>query len=202
MMNYHFQGSVYSLPVSDNTVDCIFGVMIAQFLDLPLFFKEVDRVLKPGGVLIFHGKSPCRITETEGAVTTSEVNHRIVHIKSKLFEGLWHDRTFFNPLKYTNIPDLYPDSNCTEWIADPFSNLPATQNNDSDQKQSSSYINLGVYVDYMLTFSAAGKYCVREGMTFDQLKVKLLDMLSEGVEAIRLRCEYDVFIWYSMKPNC
>ena len=181
----------------DNSVDCIIGVMIAQFIDLTLFYKEVDRVLKHGGVIIFHGKSPFRITETGSETTALALNQRIVNVKNELFAGLWHDRTYFNPHKYTNLPDLYPNCCRKEWlISDPFGTVP-----DNIASKNKGYYDLVKYVDYMLTFSASGKYCLKEGVTFEELKEKLLEMLRGGANRIRFKCEYDAFVWHSAKPN-
>ena len=57
----YYQGSVYEIPVEDNSVDCVFGQMIIQFLDIPKFYKEVLRVLKPDGALVLYAKGQWKI---------------------------------------------------------------------------------------------------------------------------------------------
>ena len=184
------QGSLYELPVPNQTVDCIVGVMIAQFIDIPLFFEEAKRVLKPGGVLLFHGKDSPRVaeiqreteckSESETNTTAKELNQRFVDTKTKLFSGLFHDRAHFNPLRYRNIPPLHPglEASRKEWSSSCWSTVPEL-------------------ADYMLTYSAAGKYCVKHGITTHQLREKLIGMLSCGEEVGRFRLQADRFTWCS-----
>lgn len=46
-------GSAYQIPVSDDSVDVVFGMAILHHLDLEQAAREVWRVLKPGGRAIF-----------------------------------------------------------------------------------------------------------------------------------------------------
>jgi ubiquinone/menaquinone biosynthesis C-methylase UbiE len=47
-------GSVYELPLADNSVDAVFGhTILMQFRDVGPVLEEVVRVLKPGGVVGF-----------------------------------------------------------------------------------------------------------------------------------------------------
>ena len=79
-------------------------------------------------------------------------------------------------------------------------------------------------VNYMLAWSAAGKYCQREHISFSQLREKLSHVLYGHVQAddhvtkteniasdrdiigfesamkSELVCVYDSFVWYSIKP--
>ena len=186
------QGSIYELPVPNRSVDCILGVMIAQFIDLPQLFEEAKRVLKPGGALVFHGKCDFKVveiereteykSESETATTVSELNQRIFHIRTELFSGLFHDRTTFNPHKYTNIPPLYPNQEAArkEWKTSYWSTIPQL-------------------ADYILTWSAAGKYCVKHSVSSGELRGKLVEMLG-AVGVVRVRCEADKFTWCSV--NC
>lgn len=45
------QGSCEKLPAEDCSVDVVTVVQAVHYFDLPAFFEEVDRVLKPGGIL-------------------------------------------------------------------------------------------------------------------------------------------------------
>ena len=60
--------------------------------------------------------SEVHIYKAGDGVSPCELNQRIDWIKKTLFGGLWHDRTSFNPLKYTNLPDLYNTSRREEWV--------------------------------------------------------------------------------------
>lgn len=47
----YLQGTCDQLPATEGSVSCITAAQSAHLFDLPVFYKEVDRVLKPGGVL-------------------------------------------------------------------------------------------------------------------------------------------------------
>ena len=44
-------GSCYEIPAADVSVDVITVIQAVHYFDIPKFLKEVDRALKPGGVL-------------------------------------------------------------------------------------------------------------------------------------------------------
>ena len=46
-------GSAHDLPLPDESVDVVFGIAILHHLDLGLSAREVNRVLKKGGIAIF-----------------------------------------------------------------------------------------------------------------------------------------------------
>ena len=178
---------MYELPLADSSIDCIIGVMIAQFIDLPKLFEEAKRVLKPGGVLLFHGKGSPKVvqiereteTKSETETTISDLNERIAYIKTGLFAGLFHDRTYFNPHKYSNIPPLHADQEIArvEWTSPRWTTLPDL-------------------ADYMLTWSAAGKYCAKHGISSSELRRKMIEVLEGGDKGVcRVRCEADRFTW-------
>ena len=52
LFNAFSLGSDTSIPVKDSTVDFIQVFQAAHWFNLPLFYSEVNRVLKPGGVLL------------------------------------------------------------------------------------------------------------------------------------------------------
>ncbi|XP_074655249.1 putative methyltransferase DDB_G0268948 [Tubulanus polymorphus] len=45
----------YSLPVKDSSTDLVTSAMAAHWFDLPKFYEEVRRILKPGGVVAIWG---------------------------------------------------------------------------------------------------------------------------------------------------
>lgn len=48
-------GNISALPFQDNSFDLITANMVVEHLDNPMLqFQEVSRVLKPGGVFVFH----------------------------------------------------------------------------------------------------------------------------------------------------
>lgn len=51
-------GSAHDLPLSNDSIDIVFGIAILHHLDLELVSREVHRVLRPGGRAIF--KEPVR----------------------------------------------------------------------------------------------------------------------------------------------
>jgi SAM-dependent methyltransferase len=49
-----------ALPFSDNSIDLIAAAGSLNYVDLPLFFAEAERVLEPGGILLVYDFSPGR----------------------------------------------------------------------------------------------------------------------------------------------
>lgn len=55
-----------AIPVSDDTYDLIVGLNIVYFLDPPApYFKEIKRVLKPGGNLLLGYRPRCTVEHLE-----------------------------------------------------------------------------------------------------------------------------------------
>jgi SAM-dependent methyltransferase len=54
-LNHRVRGTITRLPFADNSFDLVTANMVVEHLDQPEEqFREVGRVLKPGGVFIFH----------------------------------------------------------------------------------------------------------------------------------------------------
>ena len=47
-------GSAYNTGYKDSSFDVIFGFYVLHHLEIPKFRKEMDRVLKPGGIIFFY----------------------------------------------------------------------------------------------------------------------------------------------------
>jgi len=155
----YYQGSVYEIPVEDNSVDCVFGQMIIQFLDIPKFYKEVLRVLKPDGALVLYAKGQWKI------INDNDVQEWFQKLKTELYNGLWHDKTYFGACQYTNVPDLYPDD-----CAAVKSRIELVHNKS---------LSIEDVINFSLTWSAAGKYRKREDISIEELKVILRTRLGE-----------------------
>ena len=48
------QGDIHDLPIWDKSVSLVYSNSIDHVLDLPQFAREVERVLQPGGLAMFH----------------------------------------------------------------------------------------------------------------------------------------------------
>jgi len=79
-------GSAESLPAANNSVDLITSGQAAHYFDLPNFFAEVRRVLKPSGCMALLGYSLSKINPVE--VDTTNLPENIDEISVNLFHDL------------------------------------------------------------------------------------------------------------------
>ena len=177
----YYSGSVYNMPVDDGSVDCVFGQMIIQFLDIQQFYGEVIRVLKPGGALILYAKGQWKI------INDNAVDEWFQTLKTDLYAGLWHDRTYFGACKYSNVPDLHPDD------CDASKSRVELMHNKT--------LSLDDVINYSLTWSAAGKYCKREGISCKELKVLLRKRLGEVEKDKLYEVQYPGWVMCYKKKN-
>ncbi|BFZ53332.1 hypothetical protein PYCC9005_000355 [Savitreella phatthalungensis] len=69
------------LPVNDASVDCITVGQAVHWFDLPAWFAEMERVVKPGGTLSFWSYNELEFTDSQEA---SDVWNRTSHDSDKL----------------------------------------------------------------------------------------------------------------------
>ncbi|MEI6895495.1 MAG: malonyl-ACP O-methyltransferase BioC [Colwellia sp.] len=110
------QADAHNIPLKDSSIDCIYSNLVIQWFDpLDEAIKEMLRVLKPGGLLIFSTlvdgtlyelKSSWRQVDEEQHVinfkTVTELNTLFDNEKSKLIEQKCQDIT----LEYENVIHL------------------------------------------------------------------------------------------------
>jgi malonyl-CoA O-methyltransferase len=60
-------GDAESIPLADNSVDLVFANLSLQWCDPQSSFREIQRVLKPGGLLMFTSLGPDTLTELRQA---------------------------------------------------------------------------------------------------------------------------------------
>ena len=60
-------GDAESLPLADNSVDLVFANLALQWCDPKQSFKEIQRVLRPNGLLMFTSLGPDTLTELRQA---------------------------------------------------------------------------------------------------------------------------------------
>lgn len=61
--NIHYEvADATHAPLHDHTADAVTVAAAAHWFDLDLFYKEVKRVLKPGGLLALWAYNVCQIT--------------------------------------------------------------------------------------------------------------------------------------------
>ena len=105
-------GSAENIPASDRSVDLITSGVAAHYFDLPQFFAEAKRVLKPSGCIALFMYTTTRINLI--GVDISELPENIDEISSKVFYdllklGLPEDRAVRNSIleamvhRYENI---------------------------------------------------------------------------------------------------
>ncbi|KAK7071204.1 hypothetical protein SK128_003824 [Halocaridina rubra] len=97
------EGVAESLPVSDGSVDLVTSSMAVHWFNIPKFYAEVDRVLKPGGVLACYSYHVCAPL------------YKGKNLYSEFYE-FWENLNRYWPKKYdplkteyTTIPSCYPE---------------------------------------------------------------------------------------------
>ncbi|RPI81702.1 MAG: class I SAM-dependent methyltransferase [Chloroflexi bacterium] len=123
-----------SLP--DASCDLVTVAVAVHWFDLPLFYQEVWRVLKPGGVLAVWGYSELQITP--------EIDKIILEYQYEVLDGYWPDGIHYLFEKYRTLPF-------------PFQELPHPEFN------MTTHWNLDELTGFLASWSAAQKYMEAKG---------------------------------------
>lgn len=86
--------------LEDSSVDLITVATAAHFFDLPVFYAEVDRILKPRGVLAIWSYAGCKVNE--------EVDPVLDEFAFEFLHDHWPEQTRYNwKDKYKTLPFPY-----------------------------------------------------------------------------------------------
>lgn len=100
-------GPAESLPFQDTCIDLVTCCQTIHWLDIPKFYLEVDRVLKPGGILAVYGY---HFTGPSPNVPSYKA---IEQLKKELYETtqpFWDSKRVLVDQGYTTIPQIpYPN---------------------------------------------------------------------------------------------
>ncbi len=76
-------GDVHQFPLADNSVDIIFSNLVIQWCDpLSLTFAEINRVLKPGGKVVFATLLDGTLTELKESWATVDDDTHVIDFKT------------------------------------------------------------------------------------------------------------------------
>ncbi|KJE89493.1 hypothetical protein CAOG_00954 [Capsaspora owczarzaki ATCC 30864] len=95
-------GSADAIPAQTNTADVVTVAQAMHWFDLPKFYAEVDRVLKPGGTLAVIGYGNCKLAN-------QEANKVIQQFYSGTLKPYWSDRRFWLDNEYADVKLPYED---------------------------------------------------------------------------------------------
>ena len=102
-------GPAEKIPVSDSVVDLLVCSLSLHFFDLPAFYAEVERVLKPGGCLAAYGFAEIRALHQDGHTVRLKPAVRKVSCNKKNGEKINYIQ--LPPLNRTTI-----DKTITLWV--------------------------------------------------------------------------------------
>lgn len=134
-IHYEVAGAEHA-PLVDHAADAVTVAAAAHWLDLDLFYKEVRRVLKPGGLLALWAYTVCQITP--------EVQNIISHLYSDVIGAYW-------PVERHHVDVNYSD------LAFPFVEIAAPQ---FDMRTDYTLEQL---LGYLRTWSAVQRYITANG---------------------------------------
>ena len=172
-IDYRF-GTAEKLPIDDESVDFISVAQAAHWFDMPAFYKEAKRVLKPNGTLAIWGYRNAYVTnfdaETNEYLSSLLENH--VHVTLGIFWDRGREK----------LDRMYADDefkmdgifDCTQRVLSP---LPESQSAPSTPFMHRSW-NADRIGDYLKTWSAYKHFLERSQSSEDPV-----DTLVARIEA-------------------
>lgn len=100
--------------LKNSSVACITAAQAAHWFDLPLFYKECQRVLQPGGILALWTYS---LLEFEDQILEKQVNQVLYE---DILGTYWDPRREYVDKKYASLPKLEASGFTTERIEGQF----------------------------------------------------------------------------------
>ncbi len=81
IITHKLRGDISSLPFKGNSFDLISSNMVVEHLSNPkIQFKEINRILKPNGIFIFHTPNALSYITILGKVVTGKLKRKIIFI--------------------------------------------------------------------------------------------------------------------------
>ncbi|XP_064096369.1 putative methyltransferase DDB_G0268948 [Macrobrachium nipponense] len=177
----HREGSAYSIPVDNNSVDLVSVCAAVHWFDMKPFYAEVDRVLQPGGILAcysYHGCSPVY----QGQSFRKEFIEIWDRLNEYWSEGHNHLRT-----DYSELPQLYSE----DFLLRGFS---------VEQD-----VSLDAVIGYISSWSALSKKREKEGdeaadRFVQDSRNRLLSAMGTQESNPPMKRRYDYFLRFWRKP--
>ena len=171
------QGQAHQLPFGDQTLSCVTVAQAAHWFDLPAFYGQVQRVLRPGGVLaIWCYGLPQFIKDNDNNTTPSHATTLSQLILQDLYEDTlgpyWDERRRL-------VENLYEGVETIDAYYDNFETQRLGRSKDDGDNNNS---NLDIHrewtpeqlMGYLRSWSAYAKYCqdhqVTEGSPQDPVR--------------------------------
>lgn len=175
---FHKQGTAESIPVEDGSVDLVSACAAVHWFDFKSFYAEVDRILKPGGVLACYSYICCSPLYSNKNLRT-EFLEMWESLNQYLTLGHEHLRT-----EYANLPPCYPDGTYLRGFS---------LEHDA---------NLETFLGYISTWSsfakmrdAEGEDAAKEFMRNCKERLILLMGTEEANPPMRRRYDYFLRLW-------
>jgi len=159
--------------IESGTVDLVTVATAAHWFDLPKFYVQVNRVLKPNGVLAVWSYGGCRVTP--------ELDKVLNYFNFKFLDGYWPPETWMNWTdKYRSLPFPYPLIDTPQFVA-------------------VRDYNLDDLLNYIFSWSGMQQYIKREGKNpIDLISADL--KAAWGNPSERRKVYWDIFLKCGKKP--
>jgi ubiquinone/menaquinone biosynthesis C-methylase UbiE len=97
------RAEISHLPLRDGCVDVVTANMVVEHLDAPdVQFREISRVLKPGGVFLFHTPNVLGYTTMLGRIVPEAVKAKVI----RFFEGREEEDVFRTHYKANSVGSI------------------------------------------------------------------------------------------------
>jgi ubiquinone/menaquinone biosynthesis C-methylase UbiE len=159
--------------IESNTVDLVTVATAVHWFNIPKFYEQVDRVLKPKGVLAVWSYGGCSVSP--------ELDKVLDYFNFEFLDGYWPPETWMNwKDKYRSLPFPYSLMETPKFIA-------------------SREYNFDDLLNYIFSWSGTQQYIKKEGknpidLISDKLKV------AWGNPAECRLVSWDIFVKCGLKP--
>uniref|UniRef100_T1J608 SRCR domain-containing protein n=1 Tax=Strigamia maritima TaxID=126957 RepID=T1J608_STRMM len=99
-------GSCYSIPLPDASTELVTAAQAAHWFNLPSFYKEVDRVLRPGGVVALYCYD---YPKPHGQENSEKLRDYMNYVYNEGLCGFWHENKKLAEEMYKGIELPYEE---------------------------------------------------------------------------------------------